>query len=92
MAQRLPHRDTTSVSLRGDYVPERAAQAITMTQGSSKDYRPALPQAVVELLVAQEGGVPLVSQSGDGHASETQLFPERAQALMTAFAKAPTPP
>jgi transposase len=37
-----------------------------------------LKQAVLELLVSQDGGVPLVSQSWDGNASDTQIFQERA--------------
>jgi transposase len=48
-------------------------------------------QAVLELMVSQDGGVPLVSKSWDGNASDTQIFQERAQALLTAFANAPTP-
>jgi transposase len=50
-----------------------------------------LKQAVLELMVSQDGGVPLVSKSWDGNASDTQIFQERAQALMTAFARSPTP-
>jgi transposase len=48
-------------------------------------------QAVLELLVSQDGGVPLGSNSWDGNASDTPIFQERAQALMQAFASAPRP-
>jgi transposase len=89
--QRFHHLDTTSFSLSGDYVPESDEQAIRITHGYSKDHRPDLKQAVLELLVSQDGGVPLVSKSWDGNASDTQIFQERAQALMRAFASAPTP-
>jgi transposase len=41
--------------------------------------------------VSQDGGVPLVSKSWDGKTSDTQMFKERADALMAAFARAPTP-
>ena len=92
IAQRFHHLDTTSFSLSGDYVPESDEHAITITHGYSKDHRPDLKQAVLELMVSQDGGVPLVSKSWDGNASDTQIFQERAQALMTAFANAPTPP
>jgi transposase len=91
IAQRFHHLDTTSFSLSGDYVPESDEQAIRITYGYSKDHRPDLKQAVLELLVSQDGGVPLVSKSWDGNASDTQIFQERAQALMKAFASAPTP-
>ncbi len=89
--QRFHHLDTTSFSLSGDYVPESDEQGIRITYGYSKDHRPDLKQAVLELLVSQDGGVPLVSKSWDGNASDTQIFQERAQALMQAFAGAPTP-
>ncbi len=90
--QRFPHLDTTSFSLTGNYVPESDEQAIRITHGYSKDHRPDLKQAVLALMVSQDGGVPLVSKSWDGHASDTQIFQERAQALLTAFAHSPTPP
>jgi transposase len=89
--QRFHHLDTTSFSLSGDYVPESDEQAITITHGYSKDHRPDLKQAVLELLVAQDGGVPMLSKSWDGNASDTQVFQERAAALLTAFVHAPTP-
>src|SRR6266403_6361708 len=89
--QRFTHLDTTSFSLTGDSVAESDQRAITITHGSSKDHRPDLKQAVLELLVSQDGGVPLVSKTWDGNASDSQIFQERAEALMAAFASAPTP-
>ena len=89
--QRFHHLDTTSFSLSGDDVPERDERAIHITHGYSKDHRPDLKQVVLEVLVSQDGGVPLVSQSWDGHTSDTQIFKERAEALMAAFASSPTP-
>jgi transposase len=89
--QRFNHLDTTSFSLTGDYVPESDEQAITITHGYSKDHRPDLKQAVLELMVAQDGGVPFVSKSWDGNTSDTQIFQERAKALLATFQHAPTP-
>jgi transposase len=91
IAQRFHHLDTTSFSLRGDYTPESDEHAIRITHGYSKDHRPDLQQAVLELLVSQDGGVPLVSKSGDGNTSDTQICKARAEALMAAFAHSPTP-
>src|SRR5882724_11242420 len=88
---RFNHLDTTSFSLSGAYVPERDEQAITITHGYSKDHRSDLKQAVLELMVAQDGGVPLVSKSWDGNTSDTQIFQERAKALMATFQHSPTP-
>ena len=89
--QRFHHLDTTSFSLSGDYMPESDEQAMRITHGYSKDHRPDLKQAVLELLVSQDGGVPLVSKSWDGNASDAAIFKERAEALMTTFAPSETP-
>ena len=88
---RFNHLDTTSFTLSGDYVPDSDEQAITITHGYSKDHRPDLKQAVLELMVSQDGGVPLVSKSWDGNASDTQIFQERAAALMATLKRSPTP-
>ena len=88
---RFNHLDTTSFSLSGDYVPEPGVEAMHMTHGSSKDHRPDVKQAIVALMVSQDGGVPFVSQSWDGHPSDTQMFQERAQALITTLKHSPTP-
>ena len=89
--QRFNHLDTTSFSLTGDYTPESDQQAIAITHGYSKDHRPDLKQAVLELMVAQDGGVPLASQNWDGNASDSQIFQDRAQALLSTFKDSPTP-
>lgn len=91
VAPRFSHLDTTSFSLSGDSIPESDEHAIHITHGYAKDHRPALKQAVLELLVSQDGGVPRVSKSWDGNTSDTQIFKARAEALVTAFARSPTP-
>ena len=88
---RCNHLDTTSFSLSGEYVPERDEQASTITHGYSRDHRPDLKQAVLELLVSQDGGVPFVSKSWDGNPSDREMFQARAPALITAFTNAPSP-
>ena len=89
--QRFNHLDTTSFSLTGDYLPESDQQAIAITHGYSKDHRPDLKQAVLELMVSQDGGVPLLSKTWDGNASDSQIFQERTQALLSTFQASPTP-
>jgi transposase len=89
--QRFNHLDTTSFSLTGDYVPESDEHAIAITHGYSKDHRPDLKQAVLELMVSQDGGVPLVSQTWDGNASDSQVLQERAKALLVTFEHSSTP-
>ena len=88
---RFNHLDTTSSALTGESVPDRDEHAIRLTHGYSKDHRPDLKQAVVELLVSQDGGVPLVRKSWDGNTSDTQVFQERAEAWRCAFKDTPTP-
>jgi transposase len=69
---RFNHLDTTSFALSGEYIPDSDEQAITITHGYSKDHRPDLKQAVLELMVSQDGGAnrviisfPLVGSSLD---------------------------
>jgi transposase len=88
---RFNHLDTTSFSLTGDYIPDSDAHAICITHGYSKDHRPDLKQAVLELLVSQDGGIPFVSKSWDGNTSDTRIFQERAEALLSAFKTTPSP-
>jgi transposase len=88
---RFNHLDTTSFSLTGDYLPDSDEQAICITHGYSKDHRPDLKQAVLELLVSQDGGIPLVRKSWDGNTSDTRIFQERAEALLSAFKTTPSP-
>ena len=88
---RFNHLDTTSFALTGAYVPDSDEQAMTIPHGYSKDHRPDLKQAVLELIVSQDGGVPLVSKSWDGQASDTQIFQERAEALITTLQRSSTP-
>src|SRR2546430_6705709 len=89
--QRFNHLDTTSFSLSGEYAPESDEHVILITHGSSKDHRPDLKQAVLELMVSQDGGVPLLSKSWDGNASDTKVFQERAQALIATLMESPRP-
>jgi len=83
--------DTTSVSLPGAYGPATDTQAMALTDGSAKDHRPDVQQAVLALMVTQEGGVPLMRQRGDGNASDPTGFKKRGAALITPCAASETP-
>ena len=52
--------DTTSFSVSGEYDVEMDENEITITHGYSKDHRPDLKQAVLELVTSQDGGIPLM--------------------------------
>jgi transposase len=81
---RCTHRDTTSLALPGESSPHSDEHAMHIPHGSSKDHRPDLKQAVLALRVSQDGGVPCVSQSWDGNTADTRVFPQRAEALISA--------
>jgi transposase len=83
--------DTTSFSLTGKYIPNSDEHAIAVTYGYSKDHRPDLKQAVLELMVSQDGGVPFLSKSWDGNASDNAIFKERSAALLKEFADSSGP-
>jgi transposase len=83
--------DTSSFSLTGAYDSETDEQAIKITYGHSKDHRPDLKQAVLELMVSQDGGVPIISQAWDGNAADTVIFKQRAESLIDEFKKTESP-
>jgi hypothetical protein len=88
---RCTHLDTTRFARRGDDVPAREEPALRLTHGYSKEHRPDLTPAVLARLVSQDGGVPCVRNSWDGHTSDTPIFHARAQAFMRAVKTSPRP-
>ena len=50
--RRFNHLDTTSGALSGEYIPESDEPAMTIPPGDSKDHRPDLKHAVLELMVS----------------------------------------
>lgn len=90
---RFGHADTTSYSLQGVYdideIDEEGnpiEQRIKITYGYSKDNRPDLKQVVQELVTSQDGGIPFITKTLSGNASDSIILRERAQALMNEFA------
>jgi len=83
--------DTTSFSLTGEYDSDSDEHAISVTHGYSKDHRPDLKQAVLELMVSQDGGVPFVSQSWDGNTSDNEVFKARSEVLIKEFEASESP-
>jgi transposase len=82
MDRRFNSLDTTSFALTGAYEPETDIQAMAIIHGDAKEHRPDLKQAVLALLVSQDGGVPLLSQRWGGNASENIVFKERGEAFI----------
>ncbi len=77
--------DTTTFSVTGQYLPDSDENAIELMHGYSKDHRPDLKQAVLELISTQDGGVPLMMKTFDGNASDTAIFKERSRQLIEEF-------
>ena len=78
--------DTTSHSLTGDYADnsdeDSDEHVIHITHGYSKAHRPDLKQVVQEMIVSQDGGIPLACKNWDGNTADTKVFKERAKALV----------
>ena len=85
--QRFNSEDTTTFSVTGESYPDSDEHAVSVTHGYSKDHRPDLKQVVHELMVSQDGGVPLQMKTWNGNASDTAIFRERTQALVDQFGK-----
>jgi len=77
--------DTSTFSVTGEYDQATDEQEILVTHGYSKDNRPDIKQVVHELMVAQDGGVPLMTKSWDGNTDDHQVFRERARNLVENF-------
>lgn len=64
---------------------------IKLEHGYSKDLRSDLKQVVHELIVSQDGGVPLMMQSWSGGSSDSTIFKQRSDALIKCFQESPSP-
>lgn len=64
---------------------------MAITHGYAKAHRPDVKHVVWALMVSQDGGVPFLSQSWDGNASDTGVCKERCEALI-AQCEASEPP
>jgi transposase len=85
--QRFNSEDTTTFSVTGENYSDSDDHAVSVTHGYSKDHRPDLKQVVHELMVSQDGGVPLQMKTWNGNESDTVIFRERTQALIEQFSK-----
>lgn len=83
--QKFTSLDTTSFSVSGEYDVDTDENEITITHGYSKDHRPDLKQAVLELVTSQDGGIPLMMKCFDGNASDNKIFKERCKTLIKSF-------
>ena len=85
------HLDTSTFSLTGEYLPDSDEQAILINHGHSKDHRPDLKQAALEMMVSQDGNIPILCKILDGNSSDNTVFRERANALAEEFRRSDMP-
>jgi transposase len=85
------HLDTTTFSLTGQYLPDSDENEIVITHGYSKDHRPDLKQAVLELASTQDGSIPFICKCHDGNASDNTILRERVSSILEQI-KAGSPP
>lgn len=85
------HLDTSSFSVTGEYLPDSDENEIRITHGYSKDHRPDLKQAVLELIVTQDGAIPFICQCHDGNASDNTVFKDRVAGFVEQIKKGSQP-
>ena len=89
--------DTTNYSLSGSYDTsyddenDDSPVPVNITYGHSKAHRPDLKQVAQEIMVTQDGGIPILCKILDGNAADTRVFKERTSALIDEFKKSKTP-
>lgn len=74
---RFCHLDSTSFTLHGEYETPYHDQkdAIKITHGHSKDHRPDLKQAVVNLICSHKSSIPIWLETLNGNSSDKTFFP-----------------
>ena len=89
---RLNHLDSTSLAVTGQYeVDETEPATINLRRGYSKDHRPDLKQAVLEMIVSQDGGLPIFMQTWDGNSNDSRIFKKRSRVLVEQFQASNSP-
>ena len=73
------HLDSTSLSVEGQYLENENstledAVPIKITHGYSRDHRADLKQFMVNLLVSEDGGIPLFLELGNGNDADKAVF------------------
>lgn len=72
------HLDSTSFHLDGEYnsLLEQDESRIKITKGYSRDHRPELNQAVLQVITSNQGNLPLFMQAASGNSSDKTAFAE----------------
>ncbi len=70
---------------------ETGEAMIEVKRGYSKANRPDLKQVMLEMMVSQDGGIPLMGKCFRSHASDNVVFKERSEKLIEQFQESETP-
>jgi len=72
------HLDSTSLHVDGNYNHEDVGldevKVIRITQGYSRDHRAELNQAILDLIVEHQAGIPMMMQAASGNSSDKEGF------------------
>lgn len=89
---RFVHVDSSSFHLHGQYeIAEPNTEAITITEGYSRDHRPDLKQVVVQLITSQKSALPLWLEVLSGNSSDKESFPLSVEAYNKQLGESETP-
>ena len=84
LSSHLAHLDSTSFHVDGKYIDPKYdsddESVIHITQGYSRDHRPDLKQFVLNLIVENKAGIPLLMDVGDGNKIDKNDFPKLIEA------------
>ena len=89
---RFVHVDSSSFHLHGAYeIEEPDKEAITITEGYSRDHRPDLKQVVVQLITSQKSALPVWLEVLSGNSSDKETFPLSVEAYNKQLGASDTP-
>lgn len=84
------HLDSTSFHVDGDYhsLLEQGELRIQIVQGYSRDHRPDLNQAVLNMITSNQGNLPLFMQAASGNSSDQTAFSDIISKHIKSFQEA----
>ncbi|HYE68677.1 MAG TPA: IS1634 family transposase [Anaerovoracaceae bacterium] len=89
---RFVHLDSSSFHLHGQYViDEPDKEAITITEGYSRDHRPDLKQMVVQLITSQRSALPVWLEVLSGNSSDKESFATSVEAYCKQLSESEKP-
>ncbi len=70
------HIDSTSIHTDGNYNFAEEEGVIKIVKGYSRDHRPELNQVILNMIVDNKSGIPLLMSAASGNSSDKTDFPE----------------